>query len=240
MQQSSHHAATPGEDIALPRTALSLRALTRLVREGARKNLMRGADWRGIINSLRGRAPDLWAQLPEADRNRFTRHLQPYWDIHRHRLPPAISELIADARSRCVLRVRPGRIRSLHAVGDQIKVMWQSRGQSASNAPPNTLIADAVINATGPNYCLRSTRNPLLRALHDDGLITADSASLGIRTDASGAVIGANDQPHPHLFYLGPMLRTSYWETTAVAELRGHAERLANTLLSKQRLWNAL
>jgi hypothetical protein len=33
-----------------------------------------------------------------------------------------------------------------------------------------------------------------------------------------------------HLFYLGPMLRADYWETTSVGELRVHAQQLATAL----------
>jgi len=33
-----------------------------------------------------------------------------------------------------------------------------------------------------------------------------------------------------NLYYIGPMLRPRYWETTAVPELRTHAEQLARRL----------
>jgi uncharacterized NAD(P)/FAD-binding protein YdhS len=34
----------------------------------------------------------------------------------------------------------------------------------------------------------------------------------------------------PWLRYLGPLLRATYWEATAVPELRGHAAHLAELL----------
>ena len=62
-------------------------------------------------------------------------------------------------------------------------------------------------------------------------------ASRLLRTDAHCAVIGTNNQAHPHLFYIGPMLRAAHWEATAVPELRGHAERLATLLGERHQQW---
>jgi uncharacterized NAD(P)/FAD-binding protein YdhS len=41
-----------------------------------------------------------------ADRARFLRHLRPWWDIHRHRLPGEVAERIAAARASGLLAVR--------------------------------------------------------------------------------------------------------------------------------------
>jgi len=42
----------------------------------------------------RARSP-FWGALCAADRRRFVQHLRPYWDVHRHRLPPATAERLA-------------------------------------------------------------------------------------------------------------------------------------------------
>jgi uncharacterized NAD(P)/FAD-binding protein YdhS len=215
---------------------LSLRRLTRLVRERAREAHARGGDWRDVVNTVRASAPQLWSNLSQSDKDRFVRHLRPFWDIHRHRLPPHIWQALADTRAKNIFHPCAGRILAMCASGEQIEIQWQARGAGRVN----TLIADAVINATGPNYALHATGNPLLRNLYRKGVISADAASLGIRTDSTGAVIGADDRPHAHLYYLGPMLRATHWEATAVAELRAHAEQLAGTLVSKQKSRSAV
>jgi uncharacterized NAD(P)/FAD-binding protein YdhS len=148
-------------------------------------------------------------------------------------LPAFIAEHLEALRRSGQLQVAAGRIEWLQTAGEQIRVAWRPRGDTEIQES----IVDGVINATGPDYRLRKTRDPLLRSLVEAGLITADTHSLGIRTDSHCAVIGANDQPHSHLYYLGPMLRAAHWEATAVPELRGHAERLAAQLAARQQQW---
>jgi uncharacterized NAD(P)/FAD-binding protein YdhS len=70
----------------------------------------------------------------------------------------------------------------------------------------------------------------LPRALMDSGLAVADPLGLGWRTGAHGALIDRDGRPAAHLFYLGPMLRADHWETTAVGELRVHAQQLTTAL----------
>ncbi len=51
-----------------------------------------------------------------------------------------------------------------------------------------------------------------------------------LRTTAAGEVVGADGRVVQGLYYIGPWLRARDWETTAVPELRGHAQRLAERL----------
>jgi uncharacterized NAD(P)/FAD-binding protein YdhS len=92
-------------------------------------------------------------------------------------------------------------------------------------------VVDAVINATGPDYAVKRSRNPLLQALHRDGLVSEDALDLGLRTTLHGACVAADGSASERLFYLGPMLRADHWEATAATELRNHAEQLARHLV---------
>ena len=58
----------------------------------------RGGDWRDVIALLRDAAPVVWQRLSPENRRRFRRHVQAYWSIHRHRLPPEIAARLADLR----------------------------------------------------------------------------------------------------------------------------------------------
>jgi uncharacterized NAD(P)/FAD-binding protein YdhS len=79
---------------------------------------------------------------------------------------------------------------------------------------------------TGPQYDLRHTRERLLRSLVAEGLAVPVALGLGIATDDRGALMDASGRTATNLFYIGPMLRPRFWETTAVQELRMHAEHL--------------
>jgi len=88
----------------------------------------------------------------------------------------------------------------------------------------------AWINATGPNYALRRSADPLVRSLRAAGLVSEDPLHLGLRTARYGACLAADGAASADLFYLGPMLRADHWEATAAPELRVHAEHLARHL----------
>jgi uncharacterized NAD(P)/FAD-binding protein YdhS len=94
------------------------------------------------------------------------------------------------------------------------------------------LPVDAVINATGPDYALSRSTDPLVVSLLGTGMVTPDALNLGLRTVAHGACVAADGRAGTALYYLGPLLRAAHWEATAAAELRNHAEDLARHLVS--------
>jgi uncharacterized NAD(P)/FAD-binding protein YdhS len=225
-QSTFHAAALRGNGETLLARAGSIRQVLAASRTLTRDVAALGGDWREVVTFIRGLAPDLWQRLPEAERRRFLRHLQSHWDVHRHRLPPQMATHLAELRSRGKLEINAGRIRELQPEGDRLRVTWRPRGKPQDEM----LLADAVINATGPDFALKRSRDPLLNSLRRDGWVSADALDLGLRTAAHCACVGADGRPSEHLFYLGPMLRAGHWEATAATELRNHADQLARHL----------
>jgi uncharacterized NAD(P)/FAD-binding protein YdhS len=215
--------------------AVSLRSLVREIRVLAEDIQLRGGDWRQVIGCVRDLAPTLWQRLPPVERRRFLRHVRSYWDVHRHRLPESTWNTLNGLRRSDQLFIHSGRIASLKPLGRRIRVTWRPRGGNGTTA----LLADRLINCTGPDYDVRRTREPLLRGLVSQGVATADPLGLGLITDESGALIDRSGRPARNLYYLGPMLRATYWETTAVVELRDHAARLAQHLTQVRDEWRA-
>jgi uncharacterized NAD(P)/FAD-binding protein YdhS len=203
--------------------SFSTRALFHAVRDLADDLVRRGGDWREVINHIRNLAPQLWQRLPVRERQRFLRHVRPYWDIHRHRLPHQTLAELEKLRCERKLTVQAGRILGLERVAGRVRVTWQPRGSGARA----TLLVDRVINCTGPNYDPRRSRDPLVVSLLALGLAVPDSLGLGVRTAAFGALLDARGRRVSGLYYVGPMLRPDHWESTAVPELREHASRLA-------------
>ena len=202
--------------------ANSMRRVLAATRELTREVEEKGGDWREVITFIRHLAPALWGRLPVSERRRFVRHLQPYWDIHRHRLPPQLVARIDSLRRSGRLRVNAGRIDSVTAAGERLQVLWRPRGGEST-----TLTVDLIVNATGSDYTLERSADPLLTALRAAGHVSKDAHSLGLRTAQYGACVNVQGAASRHLYYLGPMLRANHWEATAAAELRDHAEQLA-------------
>jgi uncharacterized NAD(P)/FAD-binding protein YdhS len=218
--------AVQGSGEVLFSNASSIRRVFAATRALAREVEQRGGDWREVVTFVRHLAPELWRALPSAERRRFLRHAQSYWDIHRHRLPPRMAQRIDHMRRSGRLQIYAGRIRQLVPEGDELRVMWRRRGRGENES----FAVNAVINATGPDYAIKRSPDPLVQSLRAQGLVSADDLDLGLRTGPNGACVSADGVPSRELYYLGPMLRADHWEATAAPELRAHAERLARHL----------
>lgn len=207
-------------------TSISVRALVREVRALAEHIELRGGDWREAIGAVRGVAAQLWQRMATRERQRFLRHVRAYWEVHRHRLPQATWSTLHELRRSARLQVHAGRLLNLEQAGRKVRATWRPRGMSAAT----TLLVDRVVNCTGPQYDARHSRERVLRSLIAEGLAVPDALGLGIATDACGALVDASGATAGNLYYIGPMLRPRFWETTAVQELRAHAEALARQI----------
>jgi uncharacterized NAD(P)/FAD-binding protein YdhS len=228
LPQSQFHAAAPHGNLEAALAGVSsIRQLLSIVREFSGEAAKGGGDWREVITSVRNVAPRLWQRLSHAERSRFLRHVRSYWDVHRHRIPPELAARLDLIRRAGRIEINAGRIVAVESREQGLAVRWRKRGSESVNA----LAADLVVKATGPEASLKRTPDSLLRSLREGGWIVEDELALGLRTGPNGACVDSKGQVSERLFYLGPMLRSSYWEATAATELRDHAERLAVRLL---------
>lgn len=220
---------TPSVAIGLDRLerATTLGAMVAGVRAAVRRAAAVGIDWRDVMVALRERVPGLWRRLNDTERARFLRHLQPYWDVHRHQLPPLTGRTLQELLGTRRLSVRAGRITDAKQVNRRVQVTFRPRG----GVGVETELFDLVINSSGADADPSQADSPLMRTLLANGLVSADPTRVGLRVDACSRLIGADGTPSPGLHYLGPWLRARDLECTAVHELRLHASALAARLV---------
>lgn len=180
-------------------------------------------DWRDVLASLRPATPALWAALPIPERARFLRHLQPYWDVHRHRAAPSISSAVDALVRGGRLHVRAGRLVRVEAGPDAVTVRFRRRGDGREEE----VRAGAMVNCTGPSGNVAALGEPLLTSLLRQGLLAPCPLGLGIRTGDGYALLNHDGSASDTFFHTGPLLKADLWESTAVPELRVHAARLA-------------
>jgi uncharacterized NAD(P)/FAD-binding protein YdhS len=207
----------------LARGPVSLPALIRNFRAAAADA---PDDWQCVIDSLRPHVAGLWQALPPEDKRVFLRSVARYWEVHRHRVPPATAGRIGRLRFTGRLAVHQGRVIAVTEAPGGLRVRIEQDGRTAEIA------AGWLINATGPATDITATQDPLLRGLLDAGLATPDPLLLGLRADAGGGLLDASGRPSHTLFTLGPTLRGQLYETTAVPEIRDQAAALATRLIS--------
>jgi uncharacterized NAD(P)/FAD-binding protein YdhS len=196
-----------------------LRELTRLVRGQITAS---GDGWRGMIDALRPFTQEIWQALPADDRRRFLRHLRPWWDVHRHRMPPSVAVRIDAARASGQLRVYAGRMTDFATSERGTDVQLRLRDGRAK-----TLLVARAVNCSGPCTDVTRSDDPLLRALLRDGQARPDDCRLGLDATTAGALRGRDGTVSQTLFALGPLTRGALWEITAIPEIRRQCEVLA-------------
>jgi uncharacterized NAD(P)/FAD-binding protein YdhS len=176
----------------------------------------------GVFMGMKALIPELWSGLPLAEKRRFARHLRAWWEVERHRLAPAIAAILAEGEAHGRFTAERGRIVAAEPAGDGARVTLESGPQR------RTLEVTRIVNCTGPDWRITRTTDPLLRSLLDAGA-RPDAMGLGLDVDPMGEV-QAQDGPLSGLYALGPLTRGTFFEVTAVPEIRAQADVLARRI----------
>ncbi len=200
--------------------APTVRSWLHLLREAASHG-----PWHTVIDSLRPHTPGLWQALPMDERARFLRHARWLWERARHRVPPAAADAIAELEAAGRLQRVRGRVTGVDVSAEGLQVHMRHVDRH------HRVDADWVIQAAGLDTDVRHTAHPLLRQLLTNAHVQADPLGLGLRADTDCRLLHA-DQPWPHLFAIGSLLRGTFWESTAMPEIRVQARRVVDQLLA--------
>ncbi|SNC74544.1 Uncharacterized NAD(P)/FAD-binding protein YdhS [Hymenobacter gelipurpurascens] len=203
----------------------SVAEVLQVVRRHAREAAETGTNWRAVIDSMRPDLGRIWAAWPPKEQARFLRHLAGIWSVIRHRSPPKNAALVQAMLTSGEVRMETGRVSRIQTDATGLLVTVQRLGQL-----PRTLFTAHVVNCTGPLLDYTRIQDPAVRSLRDAGLLCPDALRLGIQTDAHGALLTNQGQASSVLFTLGPSRRPTFFESTAVPELRQQAVALAEEL----------
>ncbi len=206
----------------------SLSALVRAVRRRVRDAAAQGVDWRAVVDGMRPVTAGLWQGLPQAERDRFLRHLRPYWDAHRHRMAPVVADAFDGLVARGVLRLKRGRVLAADAVegpaGRAARVVIQDRGASGTEE----VMAQKVIYATGIGG--GAAADGLVAHLVATGLARTDPHGMGLDVTPSLRIVRRDGGAAAGLWALGPIVRGVFWECTAVPDVRVQARSVAEEI----------
>jgi uncharacterized NAD(P)/FAD-binding protein YdhS len=225
------HPAVP-VSVPVPDGALRVADLLPAVRRAVQEN---PDNWHGVVDGLRPHVQALWNRLDHDERRLFLRRVARYWEIHRHRIPPASAAAIADLRASGRLRVLRGSLIEVTPAADRLRVRADLEGLDGLDdldgldGTASELDVGWLVNATGPGADV--TADPFLAGLIAAGLARPDPLRLGLDTDPDGAVLDIGGRPNEQVFALGPLRRGALYETTAIPEIRAQAAALASRLL---------
>ena len=199
-----------------------LRDFRRAVADAA----LAGVPWQAVVDSLRPHTQGLWQQFGTTTQRRFVRHLRAYWDIHRHRIAPAVAAQLDRARQTGQLRIMAGRARAAQMLPDAISVTLRT------GAGSEQLTAAYIINCTGPSTDFGELSAPLIVAMRNRGLLNADALRLGIANGVDARLLDNSGQTIPWLWTIGPLRKGLLWECIAIPDIRTEARVLATDVLA--------
>lgn len=189
-----------------------------LLRQFRRELQRRDGNWRHLISTLRQATNSIWQALTVAEQSRFYRHLRSRWDNHRHMIPGEVHSQLQELKH---LRFLSGRLRRFHRLPEgRVEVEWSG----------GKVQVDRVINCTGPSGDIRKVKSSLLERAFASGLLRPHWSHLGIDVDLEYRPLDQVGQPALGLYVMGPLLKGSLAETVAVPELRGQAQRIAQSI----------
>ena len=178
----------------------------------------RGFDWRAVVDVLRPEGEVIWRRLPQVEQRRFERHLRAHWDRHRHRAPQQVDAVRQAYR-------QSGR---LHSYAGKLLRMERGKATIALNGAQTVeLRPDWIVNCSGVGRVSAMKRDPLLAAMLAQGSISPEATGLGLRATWDSGGDRRYGKSGPGLWIVGPPVRGSRFEATAVPELRGMAELVA-------------
>lgn len=210
-QQMQRAPAFEPEELPQP----SVRSIARWLRKNGEE-----FGWRAAVDSLRPHSHRLWQAMPLSEKRRFLRLGRPWWDIHRHRIAPAVAQQVQQLTESGQLDVAAGRLLKVSQSGDCVEVTYRRRGR---DEPEPARRFSYIFNCTGPLGEISRTRDPLLRQLLDAGEAQADELSIGLAVDAQSRV-------SERLWALGSLTKGRYWEMIAVPDIRHQAAAVAEDI----------
>jgi uncharacterized NAD(P)/FAD-binding protein YdhS len=225
-QSHFHGIAYPDFPPADP-TTLGFDGLQKLMEHHCQLLRDRGENPAIVVDKLRPFTQRVWQGFSVAEKTRFVRDYRTRWNVIRHRVAQSIHAQIDAALKAGKLQIVPGKICGLTSAGERLQLTVEKKSNERQ-----TLEAGWVINCTGPLESYKNAKAPLYENLFDRGLVQADDMDMGIKIGADFAIVDGGGYASKHLFAIGPMLKGTLWETTAVPELRIQALRVAETILA--------
>ena len=221
--RSSHvHADVVPYDVIPALDTSGARMLLRSLRRHVSDAAARGFDWRAVLDALRPETEAIWKRLSVVEQRRFERHLRSHWERHRHRAPQQVEAVRREYADRHRLRSYAGRLTKMER--GAVTIALRS-GENLEIHP------DWIVNCSGLGRGARIARDPLLAAMHAGGLISHGTGGLGLRTTSDLVSVGADGRRVEGLRIVGPLVRGSRFEATAVPELRVMADETAAAIV---------
>ncbi|HXB11387.1 MAG TPA: FAD/NAD(P)-binding protein, partial [Bacteroidia bacterium] len=223
-----HGIAEPYELSKVPSGNLNTSQLLTWVKDEVELAESNGKSWRAVTDAIRPYIQQLWGGLSLDEKKKFLRHLRPFWEIHRHKMPVESLTILNRMKQDGRLQIIAGRIKDAALEGHKVRVTYAARNSSELKH----ITADHIINCTGPETEYRKLRSSLFNSLVENKLAEPDELSLGLKATKQGFIIDAKGNENSDIAVVGPPAKGVLWECTALREIREQAALVVQNILS--------
>lgn len=229
----SHHKVAPFSlDAADVPFGTNLGYFTRWFRSVVRERAEEGGDWRSVVDALRPFNQRIWQSWSPESRRQFLEHLRPWWNIHRHRVPPDTFERIRAAHDAGQVHFIAGKFLNVERSGSVVKATVRRRGVANTEA----IEVARVYDCGGVTVDVAASTNPLIAQLVHGGAARPDELHIGLDVTVDCHVVASDGAPSARLLAIGPLTRGKFWEIEAVPDIRVQAAQIAERLLKQAQL----
>ena len=225
----AHATAGVQEGDIIDLLGLNVRARIRALRARATAGLHAGEPWQWTMDRLRPHGQALWLSLGKSEQSRFLRHALRFWDIHRHRIAPAVATRIAAMRFTGQMVVQAGHVTSI--IGDSTRCQVRFRPRAETHE--RELSVHRVLNGIGVETSLARMQSSLMKTLASRGVISPGPHDIGMATDGVGVLLAADGTAQSNILTLGASRIGQCWESIAIPELRRQAQDISEYLLDR-------
>ncbi|HLP13845.1 MAG TPA: FAD/NAD(P)-binding protein [Flavobacteriales bacterium] len=209
---------------------LSLLNILRLVNKHIKLVRSYGVSAEPVIDSLRPYTQKFWMCFSENEKRLFLSRLRHLWGVARHRIPLHIHDIIQQMRIDGDLKIIAGKLIEIKELDNNVNIRFYNHRKKSEEI----ISASRVINCTGPESDISRLGQHFLNRCLQAGIIEQDKLKMGINANPETfEIIGNDKKTNSRLFAIGSNLRGVLWESTAVGELRKHAQQVAQTIASR-------
>jgi uncharacterized NAD(P)/FAD-binding protein YdhS len=207
----------------------SLPYFMRWFRDLVRETQGHGGDWRSVVDGLRPYNQRIWQNWPARTKRQFLRHLRPWWNIHRHRLPPELHDRLVRAVASGQVQLVAAEFVGVERAEGRVRAQVRRRGSSTHEI----LDMARVYDCGGVSVDVMSSSNPVIRDLVAHGRARADALHIGLDVDEHCAIVDKDGKSTDRLLVIGPLTRGRFFEIEAIPDIRVQAATLAARILSQ-------
>jgi len=181
------------------------------------------AQFLHCVDSFRSLFSTWWMGFTLHEKKVFLSRLRHIWGTVRHRIPLEISQIIQNERETGRLVVCAGKLENV-VENERNLILTYRTGQYEILES-----VACIINCTGPETAITRMSNRVIQQLLDRKWITPDEIDQGIKIDTNQH--HALGEAPMNIYAIGNLCKGTFWESTAIGELRSQAQLIAKGIL---------